>query len=229
MAVMDYAQWLKYQGIGSSAAARDRFWAYRAAHGAPIPGSPQAPNAPAPAPPPEPAPYTPPPPPPPPVIDWNTLYNNHDAQSIAEAADLDLRYSTTANNATKAYQNWVTQNYGAQAIGPDGKFDPTKATGGMVARINRDTDLGVERQQNAAAARNMYRSGNRLVNEGKERAAGADKLTDLSNERENQQFGMDSTIGQAQMERDIGKNTAYRASAQRGIDDAWRKWQAGIG
>lgn len=169
--------------------------------------------------------YKPPPPPPPP--NWQDVYNTGDATSAGEIAGLKRKYGDVRDQATKAYQQWVTQNYGGEAIGADGNFDPTKATGGQVARINRDVGLGVDRQQNNAAARGMFRSGSRIVNEGQERTAGAERLVDLGHERDRQEFGMTSARTNADTDEAVQANSARTAAAQRAMDDYNRKYGAG--
>lgn len=219
MAWKSYEQWLKDNKLSSSEGnAANWKRQYGPTGYTPNPALAQ-PAAPAPAPAPV---FTPPPPAP----NWADLLKDTDALGQAGIADNKLKYGGIRDNATASYKQWALQNYGSDAIGADGKFNPN-AQGGQVARINRNTTLGVQQRQNNAAARGMMRSGNRVVQEGRVRTEGADQLTDLSNEHDRQQLGMNQTIGQATTDEAIANNQANYGSAQRKMGDWWQRNGAG--
>lgn len=167
---------------------------------------------------------TPTPPPPPPAYDPNYV----DAQGLQEISNNKVKYDTARANANTAYANWVAQKYGADSIQRDAAgnvtgYDYTKQ-GGEMANIARDEQLGVDRQQANAAARGMYRSGNRIVNEGLERTAAADKRTGIENERVGMDFQRLRDINQANIDEGTDRMNSYQGAGARRLNQYRAQW-----
>jgi len=177
-------------------------------------GSPRTAAAPAPGPGPEaaapaqpaPRPYTPP------AFDPN--YRDPQGQKLQSLAD--AKYDTTRANARLAYGTWLNQNFGEGAA----TFDPntkqwtydTSKRGGMFNRIADDERENMRTTLNAAAARGMVRSGNRIENEGKVAAAATNARTDLTNQQQNAFNAMNTAVSDADTQ----------ASYQIGVDSNLR-------
>lgn len=154
---------------------------------------------PPPAPPPPPAPA---PPPAPPAFDPNY----RDAQSIKELSDLTAQRDLLKTNAQRAYDLGIAD------------LDAAKPG------IERDRTLGLDSANNNAAARGMFRSGNRIVNRGKVDTEYGERMSANQRQRDAVSFERDRTNAQADQDYLTGQTGVYASAGQRRLDDYRRQW-----
>lgn len=154
---------------------------------------------PAPPPPPPPAPA---PPPPPPAFDPNF----RDAQSIKELSDLASQRDLLKANATRAYELGIAE------------LDAAKPG------IERDRTLGLDSANNNAAARGMFRSGNRIVNRGKVNTEYGDRMAANQRQRDSVAFERDRINSQADQDYLTGSTGVYSSAGQRRLAEYRRQW-----
>jgi hypothetical protein len=153
-----------------------------------------APQAPPPAP--EAAPAAPPKPP-------TFAANYTDAQGKTDLANLDEDRLNTQNDALKT-RDQAMASINAQQPG-----------------IERNTTLGLHRNASEAAARGMFRSGNRVVQQGRTRTEGPEQLSGLERGRNEVTFGYDRTLRDSNVAHTRGTQGVYTDSGRRGLEK-WR-------
>lgn len=141
-------------------------------------------------------------PPPPPAFDPNYI----DAQGQGDLSNLNATDATTRANAARSY-SLATANTAAQRPG-----------------IERNRVLGRDNVQSNAAARGMFRSGNRLVGEGRVDTDAAEQNAALQRQDDQSAFERDAAYSGANNALALGRSGVYAQAGQRRLDQYRTQW-----